>query len=431
MATSFATPVSEPSLGSSFDDILDSAVDTAPDTSDAPAPEADAPETPVEQAPASDDEPLIGDDDDLEEPEEVEQDGRQAYKMSKGRMDRFQAAHKFQQAVSEIGLDSVESAQQLYQAASDAQAMEMDFRNPLAQVQMPDGSQTTAINAFLDHWHGTSPDGMAALATNILPFMAQKAPQVVRQIEGQVSTVLVSRAYNQAQAVESQQPGSDAAKAALYKAQSLDYALNGKHKTLDQLPKQNPQNQQMSDLQRREQDLNRREKMTLDNQWNQFDAAQVSGAKTKALDEAVDGALKIVQGKFSPKVLGSMRNSILNEAQQALKSQFEWNRNHGLEEQDIQREFRQALKTGQRTNVEPRVQALVQDYKARLSRIVPSIARGYIQDATTQAVASNRQTHDRARASQQTAPSGNGRAPNRGAQGKFTSVEQGLDAIFG
>jgi hypothetical protein len=432
MATSFTTPTS--------DTISDTAFDTAFDTAPEPETQEASPDTelppdsdPVTEdataKPAEGEEPQVGED---EEPEQVEQDGRNAYRMSKGRMERFTNAAKFQEAISDFGISSVQAAQELYEAASDANTMALDFKNPFAQVEGPNGAKVAAIDAFMDHWHGTSPDGMAALATRMLPYLNERMPQVVRHIEGQVMTVQVNRAYSAAQQAESQAPGSEQAKAALFKAQSLDYAINGRHKALADLPKLNPQQGQLSEIQRREQALQQNVQRYEDGQWKSFSAHNIDGAKQAALDSAVDNALKIVKDKFSPKVLGSMRNSILSEAQQALKKNFDWDRNHALEAQDIQREFRQALRTDQRTQIEPRVKAHVADYQARLSRIIPAIAKSYIQDATNQAVAANRQTHERAAsASRQVSPSGSGRPAGRSPGGKFTSIEAGLDAVLG
>jgi hypothetical protein len=428
-----------------MDSVLDSALDTpeteAPDTSttdtsaDLGPPDTGPVGAEDEPVPGdSGDEPAIGDDDEIADPEIDAQDNR--YRVSKGRMERFQQARQFQEAVSEY-VPSVEAAKELYEAASDFSTMMLDFRNPYNQVgTRQDGTPIAAVDAFMDHWNETSPEGMAEMATRMLPYMAQKNPSVVARVEGQVTQVLVNRAYRAAQSIEMQAPGSEQAKNALFWAQNLDASINHdkpgfKYKTFEELPR--PQQPQQTELQRREQ-IQRQRELTFENsQWQAFSQQNLEGAKTTALESAVDNALKIVKDKFTPKILGSMRSSILAEAQQALKQNFEWNRNHTLEEQDIQREFRQALRTNQRSELGQRVSNHVAEYANRVARVVPNIARAWIQDQTGQVIDQNRQLHARAAtAARQTLPSGNGRpAVNRAANGKFTSIEQGLDAILG
>lgn len=437
MATSFAAPAPSADFSGTFDSAFD---DISPDTSSTSAPEAPAPETPEQTDNSVPDTSLeLSDDTDLDadQPEQIQQDGKNAYKMTEAHMKGLTQARDYMNAVQDI-LPTPDAARDAYQAASDFRAMEMDFRNPDALVDMPDGSKMTAAEAWMEHWAGVSPEGMAAVGQKMLGFLEKTGnQQVLRAVEGQVSNALVNRTYNQArQAVDQFGADSQQAKNAIYKAQALDYAINGKHRTIDQLPKVDPNQNRVSELERREQAQRQREDAAVTQQWKSAEAQHISGPKDAALSKQVDAILTPLKDKFTPKVFQSMRKEIVSEAQQALKGQFEWSRNHSLEIQDIQREFQKAQRTGQPTNnLGQRVQALVQDYDSRLTRIIPSIAKSFISDATKQTVSQNEATHRQlANGARQAAPSGGGRPTPRSIVPPIrpgASVRDSLDAILG
>lgn len=408
--------------GLSSGDAISQILDT-PDTSAPEQPGGEA--APPEQvAPELD--PLdFGDEE--ETPEQVQDNGRNAYKMSEAHMQRLTAAKDFLAKVQEFA-PTPEAAQEHFQRASDFHAMESDFAS----------ADPANVGEFLNYWNQQSPEAMGVMAQQLPAFLEKTGNhQVLRAIEGQVYGATVNRLYTQAQqAVQQFGEGSAAAKQALYKAQALDYAINGKHKGLDALPKVDPNARTQQTQQQREQAINKRETDFINNQWQSWDKAYVSGAKETALTGALDKILNDprIKDAYTPGILNSIRQTATNEIQQKLAADLEWNRNHSIEQRNIQRDFLSSMRKNERTDFQPRIQAHVGDYANRISRVLPSVLKPLIQGATKNAVDANGALHQRlAAGAARSAPNGSGVPARRSiapVPGNWKSAREGLDALL-
>lgn len=409
------------SSGDAISQILDSPdTTTAIDPGTDPVPASD----PAQAAPEAD--PLdFGDEE--ETPEQVQENGRNAYKMSAAHMERLTAAKDFLAKVQEFA-PTPEAAQEHFQRASDFHAMESDFAS----------ADPANVTEFLNYWNGQSPEAMGVLAQQ-LPAFLEKTGQagVLRAIEGQVYGATVNRLYSAAQnAVQQHGEGSQAAKQALYKAQALDYALNGTHKSLDALPKVDPNARIQQTQQQRDAAITQREEKFINDQWSTWDRQYVSGAKETALTGALDKVFNDprIKDAYGPAILKSIRQTATNEIQQKLAADLEWNRNHGIEQKNIQRDFVNSMRKNERTDYQPRIQAHVSDYASRVTRILPSVLRPLIQGATKNAVEANGALHQRlAAGAARSAPNGGGQPARRSiapVPANWKNAREGLDALL-
>lgn len=415
-----ATPSAEVGGGFDLDSHLDSVLD-APDTSAEPEQVDDQPieqEQPAEEAPAEDavEQPEEVDSDADPEEEFIDEAGRKRYHVKPERMKGFVQAKNFMRAVEEY-VPTVEAAKELHANASDFRAMQIEFQS----------GEPEAVGKFLDFW-GSSPEGLNALTTELPAYLAKAGNnQALQALEQRISGALVSRAYSKA--AQTGDAGD------LYRAQSMDFAHNGKYrfKTVDEIPKRQPQQDAQTELQRREQEINRQHETFVNARWADFDKQALTGAKDTALDSEIEKAFAPVKASYPPAVLSALKREAKAGVEDALKKTFEWSRNHDLEARDIQRDFTRALKANKPTNVEPRATALVNDYKSRAARVLPSIVKPLIADATKSVVERSTATHQKlAAGAQKTAPGGGGKPAPRSIvpvkQGQ--SVHDRLDDIF-
>lgn len=392
-------------------DLLDS-IDLSSDTPD----QQDAAETegqqqaadPPAEAAGEQEDPYSLDkifEDEEGDPEQVQEDGRNAYKMSPERMNRFVAAKKIADGISEFA-PSVEAAREHYQRANDFSTMESDFRNPMEPVKLtgPDGQEreVPAARAWLEHWAGVSPEGVGAVAEMLPQFLAESGnTAALAKVESTVLGATVSGMYRKA--AQSGDPDD------LTRAQNLDFALNGKFReNVDQFRQREPQ---QNNLQQREQQLQQRENNIVQRQWTQFDQQHVSGAKQQALDVALNQIFDKaeVKGAFSAPLLNALRSQVATSIQQKLASDTEWSRNHQIRQRDIQTAYTQAVRSNKQTNLTPHAKALVDDYSARIRRELIAVAKPLFQDATRNTVNANQATHKRlAAGAGKSAPSGSG-----------------------
>lgn len=337
------------------------------------------------------------------EPEQVQENGRNAYKMSEARWQRFQASKKLAEGIQEFA-PNVEAAREHYQRANDFSTMESDFRNPLEKVQITgeDGQvrELPAARAFLEHWTGVSPEGMSAVADMLPQFLAETGnTQALAAIENRVVNATIAGAYQRA--AQSGDPD------ALLRAQNLDFALTGKFRE-----KVDPvQPRQDNNLQVREQQLQQRENKIVSDQWKQFNGDHLEGARTKALDSQLNTLFEDprVKGAFGTEMLAALRNQVATRLKENLQKDGEWSRNDQIQMREIQSAYTRALRSNQPTNLAPVAKRLVDDYTNKVKSQLIAVAKPLFADATGRFVKNNQSLHQRsAISSGKTAPSGGG-----------------------
>lgn len=389
------------------------------------------PDAPTEAPPSEipDDEPVPADDsevppaEDDEEDEDVAaiKDGKK-YRVNSTKMKRLLEASKMVKAVQEHFEPTPEALLEHYGAATSYKNMTADFRT----------ADPANIAEFMNHWAQESPDGFATLAQNLPAYLAQKGMAApLKSIEAQVQNALVQRAYNEVAQIAAtpEKDRSAADRAKLYRAQTLDYSLNGSYKKDSEI-QQMAVRPRAPQVDQREQRLNQQEKSFIDSRWNDFDKQYITGAKDNALNAALDEAFKPVEGKYSEKVLKSLKASARQEVADAINKRSEWKRNQDIETSDIQREFRQALKNGSKTNLATRIEPLVGEYSQFVRRLIPNIVRELTPGATRAVVEDSQANHERlSRGARQTAPSTGGTTAPRKVQGD--SYKSALDRVFG
>jgi hypothetical protein len=410
--------------------ILDAPSPEPNETQEAPAPPAE-PESgePLEQEQqdgeqaeaAADDDQQIADDVDAED-EFVEEDGRKRYHVKPERMRKFIADKNFVNQLADFA-PTIEDARAHFEASSDFRALQSDFASG-----EPDG-----IQRFMGFWAEGAPEAFQSMATQLPAYLANLAAQnnsgalqALNAIESQVHRATVGRLYDKA--AQTKDPKD------LYAAQAIDFALNGKyHETLDKIPaRQQPQPQDQ--LRQREQQFQRQQDAFASQRWNEFDSSALTGAMDQSLKGEIDKAFKAAEGAFTPGLLSAAKREAAAQVTAELQKQFEWNRNQKVELGDIQRDFLRAVKSGQKTDLEPRAAALVGNYKSRIARILPGIVKPLIGENTRAVMQQSSQAHARlASGATKTAPGAGGRpVPRHVVQPKnWATAAEGLNDLLG
>jgi len=427
------SPSADAGSFSSASSLLDSVLDAPTQQSAPEPPQQSAPEPPpepeqveqAEEAPeqveeqTSDEEAIV--DDDNEASEEFTDDaGRKYYNVKPNRMREFVNAKNYLKAVEEFA-PTVEAAKANYESASDFRAMQVLF----------DSGQPESLNQFMNYWATGSPEGFGEMAKSLPAFLASQAgqnpvaAQALHQIESQVHRVTVARAYEKAQATGDPKD--------LYAAQSIDFAINGKfHESLDKIPaRQQPQPQDQ--IRVREQQIEQREQQFANQRWQDFDNQYITGAKDSALTAAVEAAFAPAASAFPAGLLSAAKREAIAQIKDSIEKNFEFSRNQKVETSDIQRDLVRAIRSGQTTNLEPRAARLVEEFKARVNRVLPGIVKPLIGDATKSVMQQSQATHNRlATGAKKVAPGAGGKpAPRDIFKPNWKSASEGLDALLG
>lgn len=433
MSTAVATPApAAPSFHSAramMDDLLGSIPETPAPKAAAEAPPAD-PDTPEVTEPPSavdeaeelaENEVPPADDDEEDEDLAAIKDGKK-YRVNSTKMKRLLEASKMVKAVQEHFEPTPEALLEHYGAATSYKNMTADFKT----------ADPTNITEFMRHWAGESPEGFATLAQSLPAFLARgglTAP--LKAIESQVQNALIQRGYQEILPILSIPAAqrTQEQKDAILAAQNRDYYLTRSYKKEQELAAM-AQRPRVPQVDQREQRLNQQENNFLNARWNDFDQQYITGAKETALSTAIDEAFKPVEGKYSERVLKSLKATARADVESAINKRSEWKRNQDIEISDIQREFRQALKTNSKTNLASRIDPLVSEYRQFIGRVVPGVVKNLTPGATRAVVQDSEAEHERlARGARQTAPSVNGTPAPRAVKGE--NYKQALDRVFG
>lgn len=418
------------STASALDGIFDDPGTSTPEPSQEPAADAEpaAPEPdvqtedPTEQVEAEPVEPEEANvDDDGQDEQFTDDAGRKYYNVKPERMRGFVTAKNFVKAIEEFA-PTVEDAKAHFEGASDFRAMQSMF----------DSAEPQALGQFMNYWHKGSPEAFSAMAQRLPAFLASQATnnplaaQALGNIESQVNRVTINRIYDKAR--ETGDPDD------FKLAQAVDYAINGKYlETPDQIPTRQRQVDPQDQIRQREQQQDQREQQFANQRWEEFDKNYISGAKNTALTSAVDAAFKVAEQAFPAGILKAAKREAIAQITEAIEKSFEFNRNQKVETSDIQRDLVRAIRSGSTTNLEPRAARLVEEFKARVNRVLPGIVKPLIGDATKGVVQQSQATHNRlATGAQKTAPGAGGKPSPKDIFPKpnWKSVSEGLDALL-
>ncbi len=419
---------------SSASSMMDSLLDT-PSISSVPETKQAAPEPPVQRTAEVAEQPEVQEEqveDQIEDPNDedfdpdeefVDQEGRKRYHVKPPRMAKLVAANKAWSQVAEFA-PTVDAAREHYQAASDFRALQSDFASG-----EPEGVQN-----FMGYWSQGAPEAFQAMATQLPNYLAtlasrgdQGSVQALRAIEGQVHRATIATAYDKA--AQTKDPKD------FYAAQALDFAINGKYiETADKIP---VRQQQQPDRTQQERQRFDQERTRFENQrWQEFDTNAITGAKETSLKSAVEAAFKPFEGAFqgTPGLMAAAKREATAKVQEEITKQFEWNRNQTVEQKDIQRDFLKAIRTGEKTNLSQRAEQLVNEYKARVSRVLPGIVKSLIGEQTKTVMQQSAKTHENlARGANKTSPGSGGKAVPRDIfpTQNWKTPGEGLDALLG
>lgn len=361
-----------PSMGDAMDSFFSESTSPAPDAGAPPDPGADpgagAPPEPepaagadLADAPAPAGQPAGAPPAAAaapELPEGATLDGKQI-RIDVPRFNNIYRDYKFAQEVRNIVPD-LQTAQQLYGRATDFRHMHADFASGNA-------------DRFLDYWQKESPDGFSAMAGRML----ERAPEAVRQ---QFADQAVKSHFDAlyAKAAET----GDAQD--LYKARMAEYWATGDYRK-DNAARPDPLAARERSLAERETRLKNQESQRAEQTRTNW-SNQTYSAISTSLMEKVDQVLAPIKDRFTnaPDLFNALRDSIKRQAIQGVEADQEWRRNFNLDFQAAQR----TMSPGDR-------QALIQQYIARVDRILTGKAAPLIRQASASLVQQNQADHQR------------------------------------
>jgi len=299
-------------------------------------------------------------------------DGK-AYMMPKGEYPRVQNALKYTEAVSQI-YATPQEAQSAALQATDLRQITNDWMY----------GTDDSIRGVLNHWAGGNHQDPATRAQFQRSFakMAQMAPQILKQVNPQahaefVSTMgksVVESLYDKAAQTGNPQD--------LLDAQSVDWGMTGNYQK--ELPKKDPAAQAQAQWQQEKQAFEARQQNALKRDVVSFNQTAVEGAKFTQLGTRIDSLLAPVKAKFNEVAYNDLKAGIQREVIDTMMKQ-EWFTEHKQNFDQLMSDYRHTWQQGSPgQGLQPRVQAYIQDFLSRVSRVLPAIAQKRV-NATTQA----------------------------------------------
>jgi hypothetical protein len=308
----------------------------------------------------------------VESPWQLAPDGK-SYLMPKGELPKVQSAIKYTEAVSQI-YATPQEAQTAALQASDLRQITNDWMYGTDE----------SIRGVLNHWAGGNHQDPAMRASFQRSFakMATMAPEILKTVNPQaysqfVATMgksVVQSAYEKAARIGTPE--------ALQEAQAVEWGLTGQYQK--ELPKQDPAAQAQQQWQREKQEFEARQQNALKRDVMSFNQTAVEGAKFTQLGTRIDALLAPVKGKFNEVAYNDLKAGIQREAIDAISKQ-EWFTEHRQNFDQLMADYRHTWTQGSPgQGLQPRVQAYIQDFLSRVSRVLPQIAQKRV-NATTQA----------------------------------------------
>lgn len=297
----------------------------------------------------------------------------QSYLMPKGELPRLQNALKYSEAVGQIFANPMEAQSAAIQA-SDMRTLFNDWHFGTPE----------SLRSVMNHLAGSNHTDPAARAAYQRSFtqMAQMAPEMLRQINpgaysqfvSSMGKSLTAQMYERAAQTGNQQDFLD--------AQAMDWALTGQYKT--ELPKTDPAAQARTQFERERAEFQARQEAGLKRDILSFNQNVVEGAKFAQLGTRIDALLAPVKAKFNDVAYADLKAGIQREAIDSLMKS-EWFTEHKQNFDQLMADYRHTWTQGSPgQGLQPRVQAYINDFLSRASRVLPAIAQKRV-NATTQA----------------------------------------------
>jgi hypothetical protein len=330
-------------------------------------------DTPVGEAPTVQAEAIPSD-----VPWKLAPDG-QSYVLPKAELPKVTNALKYSESVGQIFANQMEAQNAAIQAG-DMRTMFNDWHFGTEE----------SLKSVMSHLSGANHPDPATRASYQRSFtkMAQMAPDMLRQINPQAYSQFVSSmgksltAQMYEKAAQTQNPQD------LLDAQSMDWALTGQYQK--ELPKADPQAQQRSQFEQRERDFYARQDAALKREVVNFNNTAVEGAKFNQLSSRIDALLAPVKGKFNEVAYADLKAGIQREAIDSLMKSTDpamqsWFTEHRQNFDQLMADYRHTWTQGSPgKGLQPRIQAYINDFLSRASRVLPAIAQKRV-NATTQA----------------------------------------------
>lgn len=379
-----------------------------------PATEGDAPQT--ESQPGVDGSAAGGD---AAETFTKTADGK-AYQIPIDRWNQTNEAAKFA-AQLQSRFPSVQEAEQAYSAAVDLQQMETDYLY----------GQNQDAEAVLNHWMGTNCEDQnlrsqyeqafqRTFGERLPDFLANKSPDLHKSVAIKFAQPYIDSAYQQA----AQTGDADD----LFRAQAIDYQLTGKFRT-DAAARTEPISPELQAIRNERAELQQMRNTAIDNDWKSADQTMLSGPKWQKFDESIATALKPAEGKFSPRVLGAIKNEVRGELLKQMKSDQDWVKAHNAAYSRIASQFRTArAQGGNGAALKPQIDAHIDNFMSRARQILPGLVKDLVADATAKAVADNQNKREQA-APRRNLPAQSAAAPNQRGKVQPMSRDQVLADI--
>jgi hypothetical protein len=297
----------------------------------------------------------------------------QSYVLPKNELPKVQGALKYAEAVGQIFANPME-AQSAAVQASDMRTMFNDWHF----------GTDDALKSVMGHLSGANHTDPATRAAYQRSFtkMAQMAPDMLRSINPQaysqfvtgMGKSLTSQMYEKA--AQSQNPQD------LLDAQSMDWALTGQYQK--ELPKADPAAQQRTQFEQQQREFYSRQDAAMKRDVVGFNNSSVEGAKFNQLSTRVDSLLAPVKAKFNEVAYADLKAGIQREAVDSLMKS-EWFTEHRQNFDQLMADYRHTWTQGSPgQGLQPRIQAYINDFLSRASRVLPAIAQKRV-NATTQA----------------------------------------------
>lgn len=320
-------------------------------------------------------------------PYPLSQDGK-FYQVPKGDLQGIMDARNFSQAVQEW-FPTPQDAQVASIQASTLRQMSNDwvtgepgsvaqvlqylsgaFHQDPAMAQRWNQSFQTAVQQMPQMLEQMNPDAFRSFVGASARFDAQG--NQLSPASG-LLTKAVELAY--ARAAQSGNPED------FKQAQYLDFGVNGSYK--NELPRVDPQAQQMSQFEQRQRDFNMRQEAALKRDSGLFDQTALNGARDKQLTAAIDALLKPVQGKYPETTYTAVRAAIEKEALATLQKSADWWSEHNQEHYALLKDFGTTWQQGAPgQGLQPRVQAYISGFMSRANRVLPAIVQKHLGAAT-------------------------------------------------
>ena len=310
-----------------------------------------------------------GEEDDDIDLAKIEASGSKNVRVDLSRFKNLLQNHKMAQAIKEFA-PSVEAAQDHYDRAIQLREMYTDLRS----------GEPERVDSFLKFWQQQAPEGFSQMTTRVL---SMAPPEVQEQIRSSIMSQEIEQAY--AAALETKDPND------LYMARSLDFRINGKWRSDEQLaaaPKPDLQAERERQLMERENALRDRDQKEAVNRWNTWSGG-TQNVITQSLSSAITEALKPVAANYSPEVLRALYRDIQDKVIGKVKSDQNW-----------MREYRLDYNAAQNAQTDDNRKALVDQYISKARPYIREVARPLLSQATKTAVAQNDQAHAQREASQ-------------------------------